>query len=149
MNPTNMVQIPPAPTLPTAIPGLQQTEPLRGTSVMVAAGTLIIDTLVSTGWLNLTPTTSTAILSFVNVAAPLVVWILGRSKVFSPATVQQISDLYVEAHRQVAGQLTAAQAHNAAVDTLSEALRQALYQPAPPSVPAQEEEEHPLGEGGS
>jgi lysylphosphatidylglycerol synthetase-like protein (DUF2156 family) len=70
-------------------PNPDSTEPLITASVLTAAATAAVALLVAFG-LHLTPEQSAAIVGVVSVLAPLVVALIARRKVYSPATVARL-----------------------------------------------------------
>lgn len=61
-------------------------EPLAGVSLLVAAVTAVTGLLVAFGW-HLTEKQAAAIVAVVGSLGSLVVWLWGRRKTYSPATV--------------------------------------------------------------
>lgn len=69
-------------------PDPNKSEPLAGPGVLIAALSAVMGLLVTFG-LKITPAEQGAILTAVSALAPIALWIWGRRKVFSPATVYQ------------------------------------------------------------
>lgn len=78
------------PNQPAAqVPASESTEPLWTVGSITAGVTAILALLVAFG-LELSTEQKTAILGVVAVAAPLIVTMVGRGKVYAPATVARL-----------------------------------------------------------
>lgn len=78
-------------------PDPNKTQPLAGPGVITSAVAAGLALLVTLG-LDISPATQTQIMTAAAIVAPLLVWLWGRRKVFSPATVHQL--LSVKGERQ-------------------------------------------------
>ncbi|WP_405114367.1 hypothetical protein OG559_09400 [Micromonospora sp. NBC_01405] len=76
---------------PAPVPTSTATEPLFTVGGIIAAGTAVISLLVAFG-LPLSANQQTAVLGLVAVLAPLVVAVIARGRVYSPATVARLLD---------------------------------------------------------
>lgn len=74
--------------LPTPPPGAPS-EPLALVSVVTGIGAALLGLAVSLG-LHLTADQETSLVTLITAAAPVVVWLWGRHRVFSPATVRRM-----------------------------------------------------------
>lgn len=75
----------PAPPAPPD-PNTSSTEPLAGVGLLTAAAAALLGVVVAFG-VPVTPAERDAILLAIGPVAAVVVWVVGRRKVFSPATV--------------------------------------------------------------
>lgn len=74
---------------PNNLPADAPTEPLISVATVTAVVTVLIGVSVSFG-MHITEDQKTAILGVVAVLAPLLVGVIGRTKVYSPATVRKL-----------------------------------------------------------
>ena len=70
-------------------PDEESTQPLLSVGTITAAGTAVL-ALVAAFGLNLTDDQQAAVLGVLGVAAPIVVALWGRRKVYAPATVAKL-----------------------------------------------------------
>jgi hypothetical protein len=70
-------------------PDPNKTQPLAGPGVITSAVAAVLGFLVTLG-LDISPETQAQIMTAAAIAAPLLVWLWGRQKVFSPATVHRL-----------------------------------------------------------
>lgn len=73
----------------TLQPNPDSTEPLRGPGVIVSAASIALGFLVTLG-VHISPAAQVRILTALAAATPLLMWIWGRRKVFSPAMVHKL-----------------------------------------------------------
>lgn len=79
----------PAPAMPPAVPTSGSTEPLAVVGLLTAAAAAAIGVLVAFS-VPVTPAERDAVLVAIGPVTALVVWLWGRRKVFSPATVSTL-----------------------------------------------------------